>query len=419
MHISKKDRNIMRELAGRIAEIAALPVQQETIALWKALNSLKPVRPMVMIDQIPWHEMDVNGELELQTEDDFCRGIETRLRKTLYCWNHMRADMVVEPVIEIGKAIRGLSFGLERVEDRAVTDPSNNVVSHYYLDQLKTEEDVEKIRTPEVVLEQKATALAEEKAHELFGGIIDVRMQGCLPGFAAWDRITEWHGAETVLWDLIDRPEHMHRIMSRYTDASLSMLDQLEEKGLLGYGQNTIHCTGAQTDELPASGFDTRHSKAKDLWTFGMAQIFSSVSPAMHQEFEVEYTVRWYERFGLGYYGCCEPLHDKIDLIASIPNVRKISMSPWVDVEKGAERIGPNFVFSRKPNPAFLADTWNPRVVEQDLRETLDQCTTHGCPLEFILKDISTVRYEPQRLWEWSDIAMNLVRNDNSAGHQI
>ncbi|MDP7239225.1 MAG: hypothetical protein QGI34_21100, partial [Candidatus Latescibacteria bacterium] len=87
--------------------------------------------------------------------------------------------------------------------------------------------------------------------------------------------------------------------------------------------------------------------------------------------------------------------------------------------EKGAERIGPNFVFSRKPNPAFLADTWNPRVVEQDLRETLDQCTTHGCPLEFILKDISTVRYEPQRLWEWSDIAMNLVRNDNSAGHQI
>ncbi|MDP6051467.1 MAG: hypothetical protein QF879_03865, partial [Candidatus Latescibacteria bacterium] len=303
--------------------------------------------------------------------------------------------------------------------DRAVTDPSNNVVSHYYLDQLKTEEDVEKIRTPEVVLDQKATALAEEKAHELFGGIIDVRMQGCLPGFAAWDRITEWHGAETVLWDLIDRPEHMHRIMSRYTDASLSMLDQLEEKGLLGYGQNTIHCTGAQTDELPASGFDTRHSKAKDLWTFGMAQIFSSVSPAMHQEFEVEYTVRWYERFGLGYYGCCEPLHDKIDLIASIPNVRKISMSPWVDVEKGAERIGPNFVFSRKPNPAFLADTWNPRVVEQDLRETLDQCTTHGCPLEFILKDISTVRYEPQRLWEWSDIAMNLVRNDNSAGHQI
>ena len=26
-----------------------------------------------------------------------------------------------------------------------------------------------------------------------------------------------------------------------------------------------------------------------------------------------------------------------------------------------------------------------------------------------ILKDISTVRYQPQRLWEWSDVAMRLV----------
>ncbi|MFC1718297.1 hypothetical protein ACFL6S_31870 [Candidatus Poribacteria bacterium] len=58
-----------------MAEIAALPVQQETIALWKVLNGLKPVRGMVVIDQIAWHEMDVDEELTLQTEDGFCRGI--------------------------------------------------------------------------------------------------------------------------------------------------------------------------------------------------------------------------------------------------------------------------------------------------------------------------------------------------------
>ena len=56
-------------LAGQVAEIAALPVQQETVALWKALNALKPVRPMVMIDQVCWHEMDVDGSLKLQTEE--------------------------------------------------------------------------------------------------------------------------------------------------------------------------------------------------------------------------------------------------------------------------------------------------------------------------------------------------------------
>ena len=32
-----------------------------------------------------------------------------------------------------------------------------------------------------------------------------------------------------------------------------------------------------------------------------------------------------------------------------------------------------------------------------------------GCRCEIILKDISTVRYEPQRLWEWETIASELA----------
>ena len=85
-------------------------------------------------------------------------------------------------------------------------------------------------------------------------------------------------------------------------------------------------------------------------------------------------------------------------------------MSPWVDVEKAAAQIRRDFVFSRKPNPAFLArDAWDPAAVASDLRATRDACARHGCPLEFILKDISTVHYQPQRLWEWSRIAQQVV----------
>jgi len=410
MSVSAKDREILRGLAEEVAEIAALPVQQETISLWKQLNSLKPVRPMVMIDQVCWHEMEVDGELTLQTEDDFCRGLETRLRRTLYSWKHMRGDMVVEPVVDIGKGIRNTGFGIQTIEERAVLDPKNGVVGHLYIDQLKNEDDLEKIRTPEISHDEEGTARVKGMVEELFDGILAVRMQGTLPSFAPWDAIVQWHGVEGSLLDVVDRPEFIHAIMSRVTDAYLSMLDQLEEQSLLGYEQGTIHCSGAHTDELPASGFDPAHSRAKDLWTCGMAQIFSSVSPAMHQEFELDYAIRWYERFGLVYYGCCEPLDGKIDIIRKIPHVRKISMSPWVDIERGAERIGGDFVFSRKPSPAFLAvDAWNAEAVEADLRETLEGCERHGCPAEFILKDISTVRYQPQRLWEWEDVAMKVV----------
>jgi hypothetical protein len=437
MSVSKKDREILRELGSRMAEIGVLPVQQEKIRLWKALNGLKPVRPMVIVDSLPWQEMDVDGELALQTEDGFCRYLETRLRRILYIWNHMPADMVVEPVVDIPIAISGLEYGegpspatgvlgLDVAERTIATDPHSGVVSHEYVDQLATEEDVQKIVNPTIVVDEERTARAEEKAHEIFDGVIAVQMQGYFMAFSPWDHIVEWHKVDRSLLDLADRPALIHKIMSRYTDACLSLLDQMEEQGLLGairsdttFGQRVAQCSPDYTDELPADGFDParprpRHS-ARDCWTHGAAQIFAGVSPAMHQEFELDYAVKWYSRFGLAYYGCCDQLHHKIDMLRQIPNLRKISMSPLADVERGAERIGGDFVFSRKPNPAvFVTDSWEPDFIERDIRETVEQCDRYGCPVEIIMKDISTVRYKPQRLWEWADIAMRTVRDRSS-----
>jgi len=81
MPVRRKDRTLLRELGRHMAEIAAMPVQHETIRAWKTLNSLKPIRPMVMVgmsmDHIPWNEMEVDEELKLQAEDDFKQhGIE-------------------------------------------------------------------------------------------------------------------------------------------------------------------------------------------------------------------------------------------------------------------------------------------------------------------------------------------------------
>ena len=54
--ISTHDRDIIQKLAAEVAEIAALPVQQEKKLLWKKLNALRPERPMVMIDQVCWND---------------------------------------------------------------------------------------------------------------------------------------------------------------------------------------------------------------------------------------------------------------------------------------------------------------------------------------------------------------------------
>jgi hypothetical protein len=408
--VNEADRSIVRSLAAHLADIAALPVQEEKRRLWRKLNALQPERPMVMMDQVCWNEMAIGDELTLRCTDPECRGYEWYLRATLFQWNHFRVDMVVEPFVNVGKAVRNTGFGVGVEENVAVTDPTSGVAGHWYINQFEKDEDLDKIQTPQVSHDRAETERRMSVAHELFDGLLEVRARGADPYLSIWDPIASWMGVEGALWTLVDRPEYMHRLVAKITDGYLSMLDQLEEQGLLCEPQSLIHCTGAYTDELPAPGYDPNKPRCKDIWMFGLAQMFSTVSPAMFKEFEVDYAATICERFGLVYYGCCDPLDGKMAEVDLIPNVRKVSMSPWTNQERGAEAIGRRYVFSRKPSPAFLAvDDFSPEAVRADLQATKDVCDRHGCPLELILKDISTVRYQPLRLTEWADAAMAVV----------
>jgi hypothetical protein len=202
----------------------------------------------------------------------------------------------------------------------------------------------------------------------------------------------------------------MHRLVKRNADAHKALFDQLEEQGLVGPPQSIIHCTGAWTSDLPSPGYDPERPRLKDVWGRGAAQMFSTVSPKMFKEFEVDYISPLCERFGLVYYGCCEPLDDRMRQVRMIPNLRKVSMTPWVKEERGAEAIGGDFVYARKFSPAFLAwEPFRPDAVRENLVTTRDICERYGCPLEYTVKDISTIRYEPERLEEWARIAMDVV----------
>jgi hypothetical protein len=408
--VNKQDKAVVRELAARVAEIAALPVQETKRALWRKLNARKGDRPMVMIDQVCWNEMNIGDELTLRCTDPECRAHEDELRRTLFQWNHFPVDMVVEPFYRVYKAIHNTGFGINVREQVAVTDPTSAVVGHKFLNQFQTDEDIQRVQMPRITHDQAETDRRLAVAHELFDGLLEVRAWGADPYLSLWDPISTWMSVEDALYALIDRPSYMHALVGRMTGGYMSMLDQLEQQGLLCQSQSLIHCTGAWTDELPAPGYNPAKPRTKDLWTFGLAQMFSTVSPRMFKEFEVDYASRLCKRFGLVYYGCCDPLDGKMTEVRAIPNVRKVSMSPWVNEERGAAEIGRDFVYSRKPNPAFLAtDRFDGEHVRRDLLATRDVCRKHGCPLEIILKDISTVRYDPHRLFEWAKIAMEVA----------
>jgi len=110
----------------------------------------------------------------------------------------------------------------------------------------------------------------------------------------------------------------------------------------------------------------------------------------------------------MNYYGCCEPLDNKVDILSRIPNLRKISMNYQIQAERAARNVANKYVMSYKPNPAVFAyDVWHPDKARRELCELLER--GRGCHVELIMKDISTVRYDPKRLWEWADIAMEVA----------
>ena len=125
----------------------------------------------------------------------------------------------------------------------------------------------------------------------------------------------------------------------------------------------------------------------------------------MHDEFDIQYSIPLASRCAYTYYSCCEPLHDRIDKLKQYPNLRKVGVSPWADIEKSAEALGGNYVFARKPNPANVATAVDPEIIHREITDTVKVCQKYGCPVDIVLKDISTVGYKPQNLIIWAEIA--------------
>lgn len=405
--ISQQEREVLRRLAAEWAAWADKPIQQERIRLWKALNGLRPERPMVWITEIPWGELRDHPDLALQCTNRRARQVEAAMRERLFTQQYLSVDEVLPPYYLVRKRVLNAGYGVE-VEEERLEQGESYIQSHDYKAVISEVDDIEKIRMPEATYDREATEESLAFFDDLFGDILPPRLTGVQQHFfPAWDILVCWTGVTEALMDLVVRPDFIHALMRRMTDSFLTRMTQLEDLGLLDpYPPLWRVGSGAAgfTDELPATDADATKTRTRDQWGGATPQIFSDVSPEMHEEFALAYENEVMSRCGLNYYGCCEPVHNKMHLLAKVPNLRKISISPWCKTDVARENAATKYVFSHKPNPACLASqAFDQVAAANDLRARLEQ--SGPMPCEIIMKDISTVKGDVQRVIDWCRIA--------------
>lgn len=408
----ERDRQVLRELAGRYAGAAAEEVNQKRKELHYGVNDLKQIRPVVLIDEIPWNEFSGLDEMKLQCVDEELREAERYLRQKLYQWEHFPCDMILRDYFPVQKKISSTGIGLEVKEVTKETDETNNVVSHDYIEQLSSPEELELFHPPVITYEKEETERICSKLSEMFGDILPVKAEGLELHMHPWDDIVCYRDFTNLLYDFIDEPEFMHATVKKMSEICRSTLEQYEELNLLKANACELHSTSALTHDLPKEGFDPEHVRAKDVWGRGAAQIFTTVSAQMHDEFDITYMKELLAPFGLNYYGCCEPLHNKIHVVEQIPNLRKISISPWADVDIAAETIGSKYVLGAKPSSALVASaSIDQEIIRKEIQRIADACRRNNCSCDMVLKDISTISYHSENLELWAKIAMETVEN--------
>lgn len=410
--IGPEDRAVLQGLARKKHEYANLPEMQENRRLWTATNDLKMIKPPIYINEICWAELAGDPNLALRCTHPFARELEEFLRQELYCHEHGFGNQILEDYLESPLVVYDSGFDIDEEVDIQVTERNSDIVSRHFHIRIATMDDVEKIKTPEICVDWERTAQYTELMQELFQGILEIKQVGARGlWFTPWDYLIRVMGVEESMINLVDEPEFVEAVVERYVDCAMVRMEQYRKLGI--WASNNTSC------RVGSGGYGLISSLAPDkegltncdtmqMWGCGNAQIFSEVSPDMHWQFSLQYEMKWLSQFGANYYGCCEPLHFKMDLMDRIPNLRKVSMSPWNKWDQAAQRCKDKYVMSCKPNPAmFSLGAFNEDAARREIEKIVRE--TNGCSIEIILKDISTVEYQPQKLWQWAKLARETI----------
>lgn len=406
-----RDRQIISDLAAQYAEAAGDPRQDERRKLWRAHNSLQETRPPIMVSFGMWNVWcrEIFGDDTLQCEDPFYRDYERYLRMQLFQYA-IGDDTIQEPWIPL-QAARAGSWG-ELWGIPEVFRHSEMTGGAWQFDpQIRQWDDLSRMMVCHHAVDEDETCRQAEKLQEAIGDTleIDIRRGCCYEGFSAdiSTSLARLRGLEQIMEDMYDAPEQLHRMLAFMRDGILAVQQEAEDAGAFSLttqqNQSMTYCTGME-DPRANSGARPRNR----LWSFFAAQEFTLISPAMHDEFLLQYQLPIMRHWGPIAYGCCEDLTRKIDMLRQIPNLRQISVTPVANVADCAAQIGADYIFSWRPNPTDMVCCG---YDEQKIRAILTNGfrAARNCRVHLHLKDVETVEGDSDRLARWTRLVRQII----------
>ena len=291
------DREILRKLAGEVAQIAASDRMQKLKKEWKQHNALQSPRPMICVSpEGSWQEILPSDALEC--EDPLLRSFEYQLRQKIFWAKDIQDDTPVSEYFNV-PYVTTQSFYLEGGQTSAVkTEERGSFRYNKLIDDLQA--GVEKLKFRQVTYHQSQSEQNLQAAQEAFGDILKVRHRGLFwwtLGITA--EVIKLIGLEDLMIDMIDDPDGLHKLMTWFRDEHMHFIDQYEQLGLLSLNnEDDIIASGGigYTDELSQK---TDTVTCGNLWGFAESQETVSVSPQMFGEFVFPYQLPMLERFGL------------------------------------------------------------------------------------------------------------------------
>lgn len=397
--LPEDERNYLRNLARRQAEIAALPVMARRRQMWTDMNDGKlGARPPFVIETWTF-DRDFMPESLFQCKSAYGRGLETSFLRHIRTHELLDDDHVCPDTLDMGWHVWCNEFGVEIQTTHAKDAEGVETGYHFECPITDLKDGFGMVKPATFGVNRETTQAEKTFLEETFGDLLPVVIRsGTYGNNNLTQRLMRLMSMETLFLAMYDCPETLHALMALLKDNAVRMARWAEKEGLLVLN-NGNQCTCGTcfnfTTLLPKKSVKPGQVRLSDMWSVMDSQETVGVSPELFHEFCFPYYRELAALYGLVYWGCCEPIDPIWETsISKLPNLKAVSISRWTNQSYMAEALtGKAIVYSRKPNPNLLGVDvrLNEEAWSKEIRETLEVTAGKNIPVEFVMRDVYSV----------------------------